>query len=191
MASLQYRLSRVEGALPPIEEKSWITELAPYLDHLELTRFQGIVERAVRRGNGHVVSELDGADLEALIEVAQQRRDCGWQIDRPDARVAQLRTKDRDKNLAIWQLIFALRARHPGCFFTELSDATYCDLLDVDSREILELAKLALCAQRDTELEPYADVILRMRLGGQRTSLEHFAQLVFQGLLPRAADAAA
>lgn len=97
----------------------------------------------------------------------------------------ELRRLDSTKRWAIWKLILNLRKRHEGECFTELSDPTFCDPLNVEPDEIIALAKLVARARAPEGLHAHAAIATRLRLCGRPMSLVEFERLVLHGKIPR------
>ena len=182
MSKLSDRVQRLETTVPVPIPHSPIAQFAEYLAGYELCRLRRIVRRAVHLGGGQFVAEMDTADMSRLCTIARERQQAGWQPN--DQRLWDLGKADRVKGMAIWQLIFSLRGRHPKAFFTELSNADYCNPLDLELAEIEALARVVHTATKPEDLDAHASTIGRLILADQRVTLDVFKEVVFKGVLP-------
>jgi hypothetical protein len=136
----------------------------------ELDRLSGILRRA-EEAEGKIANEQDASDFEKIACAAHDRRLAGWKPE--DAW--QLGGKNR------WGLIFALRARHPGKFFTSLSDEEFLDTLDLTAEEFEQLIALVKRAETLEDILPFKDVIGRLRVKSHRLDVSTFGDLVLKG----------
>ena len=167
------RLKRLEEAFPePPKPKPELWTLLELMSCDELIRLEGVLKR-IQLGDASLAKQ-DEEDFYRLVCLARDRQLAGWEPE----KARQLGRK------SAWGLIFALRARHPGLFFTVLCDGEVLDLLDITSEELAHLEKLFIRVTTELDFVPHMGLISRVRICARPLCLTAVANLVFRGQMP-------